>query len=137
MPKTSVSDLEAMFGPVISSYGSGQAVEDGVLVEAAPDQFGPAVLFTRGVFNAIWPAELLDAQELTDEPVKHADGRTYLQRAVPLIQDALMICKAKPTRNGAPEDLWTEGLEGNVTGREVWIQANDRGGITLMFPEDY
>ena len=51
---------------------------------------------------------------------------------IPLLQDALMICKAKPN-----DHLWTKGLEGNVTGKDVWIALNERGGITLMFPEDY
>ena len=112
----------------ISTYTVDQAIEDGILVEAAPDQFGPKVLVTRAVFDAVWPAELLD-QEIDVDP---KDGLTYLQKMIPLLQDALMICRANPN-----DHLWTNGLEGNVTGRDVWIALNERGGITLMFPEDY
>ena len=118
----------------ISTYTSDQAVDDGMLVEAAPKQFGPAVLFTRAVFDAVYPGSEDDPR---DNPLDE-HGRNYLQRAIPLIQDALLICKARPKHaDGSPEHLWTKGLEGNVTGREVWIGKNERGGITLMFPEDY
>ena len=44
----------------ISTYTSDQAIEDGILVEAAPMQFGPKLLVTRAVFNAVWPEALLD-----------------------------------------------------------------------------
>lgn len=116
----------------ISTYTADQAVDDGTLVEAAPTQYGPAVLFTRGVFEAAKPD---DSSGRDEQGIK--GERTYLQRAIPLIQDALMICKAQPNRDGEPEHLWTKGLEGNVTGQDVWIARNERGGITLMFPEDY
>ena len=112
-----MSDLTEMFGEPISTYTSTEAVDDGFIVVAAPDQYGDKTLFTRALFEAI---EAID------------DGRTYLQKAIPLIQDALMICKADPT-----DHLWTKGLEGNVTGKTVWIGLNELGGITLMFPEDY
>ncbi len=111
----------------IATYTADQAIEDGVLVVAAPDQFGPKLLVTRAVFNAVWPEALLDREADVDE-----DGRTYLQKMVPLLQDALMVCRANPN-----DHLWTNGLEGNVTGKDVWIALNERGGITLMFPEDY
>ncbi len=117
----------------ISTYTSDQAVADGVLVEAAPMQYGPAVMFTRGVFEAV--NSEVNSASLTTGTTEYQ--RDYLQRAIPLIQDALMMCKAQPNRDGEPEHLWTKGLEGNVTGRDVWIGRNERGGITLMFPEDY
>lgn len=122
-----MTDLTEIFGDPISVYTSDEAVDDGMLVEAAPDQYGPKILFTRAVFDAVWPPELVD-----NDDDRHPDGRTYLQRAIPLIQDALLICRGRPN-----DHLWTAGLEGNVTGRDVWIGLNERGGITLMFPEDY
>jgi len=42
-----------------------------------------------------------------------------------------MIVKANPD-----DYLWTDGLEGNVTGKMVWIGGNSSGGLTLMFPEE-
>ena len=51
----------------ISTYTADQAIDDGVLVEAAPEQFGPKVLVTRAVFNAVWPEALLDREADVDE----------------------------------------------------------------------
>ena len=110
---TSLSDD---FGEPISTYTDDQAIDDGFLVVAAPDQYGPKILLSRAVF------EVLDAD---------TDDQTYLQTVIPLIMDALMICRARPH-----DHLWTRGLDGNVTGRDVWIALNGLGGITLMFPED-
>ena len=105
------------YGEPISTYTDDQAIDDGFLVVAAPDQYGPKILLSRAVF------EVLDAD---------TDDQEYLQKVIPLIQDALMICRARPH-----DHLWTRGLDGNVTGRDVWIALNGRGGITLMFAEDY
>ncbi len=46
----------------IATYTADQAIDDGVLVVAAPEQFGPKLLVTRAVFDAVWPAELLDQE---------------------------------------------------------------------------
>ncbi len=113
-----MSKFQDQFDQPVSTYTSNQAVEDGFLVIAAPNGYGSSVLFTRAVFEAVDAAG--------------GDGRTYAQKAVPIIRDALMVCRSDPD-----EHLWTKGLEGNVTGREVWVSLNESGGITLMFPEDY
>lgn len=109
----------ADFGSPISSYTSRQAIADGVLVHPFPERF-PGCLLTIGVHAAI-------------ETVQ--DQRTYAQRAIPLLQDAALIVLAGLKRD-PDETLWTRGLYGNVTGREVWIGLNDLGGFTLMFPEE-
>ena len=120
-------EMTAIFGEPISTYEDKQAIEDGILVIAAPDQYGSAVLVTSAIFEAI---------------NENDDGRTYLQKMVPLLMDAVMVCKAQPkTKDGEPEYLWTgedgDALPGNVTGGRVWIGKNASGGITLMRPEDY
>ena len=139
---TTMTDMIETFGEPISMYTSDQAVDDGMLVEAAPDQFGTSLLVTRAVFDAVWPPELvLDALEPgepdTSRQPRHEDGRTYLQRMIPLLQDAAMIAQAHAKRHPRwGGEIITKGLEGNVTGQEVWIARNDRGGLTLMFPSD-
>lgn len=112
-------EMKETFGNVIYQYTSRQAIEDGVLVEPFPDKF-PGVLLTIGVHEAIV------------ENIADGLGRTYAQAVIPLLMDAVMVVKSKPR-----EHLWTKGLEGNVTGKKVWITINDLHGLTLMFPEEY
>ncbi len=106
-----------------------------MLVEASPETH-PNVLVTRAVYDRIvevegwtWvPAADGDGEELSCTPTG------YRQRVVPLLMDAAMIV----TGCTDPEEyLWTEGLEGNLTGKDLWIARNDAGGFTIMFPEDY
>jgi hypothetical protein len=111
-----MSEQEDLFGPVISTYTSEQAIEDGFLCQPYPNKF-PGWCFTAGVHAAI---------EAKD------DGRTYAQKAIPLLMDAAMIVRAQPG-----DHLYTKGLFGNVTDKEVWIGANELGGFTLMFPDEY
>ncbi|MCK4601055.1 MAG: hypothetical protein KAU28_01225 [Phycisphaerae bacterium] len=113
---SSPGDSESFWGEPISTYTSEQAEEDGVLVHPFPDRF-PNFFLTRSVHNAIESA---------------GDEHAYPQRAIPLIMDAVLIARARPN-----DHLWTKGLDGNVTGKTVWISRNERGGLTLMFPEDY
>jgi len=109
--------MSELFGEPIYSYTSRQAIEDGVLFEPFPDKF-PGALFTAGVHAAI-------------ERAIQGSQRTYAQAAIPLLMDAAMVCRAAPS-----EDLWTDGLHGNVTGSDVWIGRNDLGSFTIMFPEE-
>lgn len=106
-----------IFGEPIFTYTDEQAVEDGVLVHPFPRQF-PNVLLSNAIYEAIEAAP---------------GDRTFAQKAIPLIQDAIMIVNKGPR----DEYLWTKGLEGNVTNGEVWIARNGSKGITLMRPSDY
>lgn len=108
---------EEFFGETIYTYTSRDAIADGVLFEPFPSKF-PNVLFTAGVHAAI-------------EKAIEGSERTYAHAAIPFLMDAAMVIRAK--RN---ETLWTRGLEGNVTGAKVWIERNDIGGFTLMFPSE-
>lgn len=104
------------FGDPISTYGSDEAIEDGVLHHLYPKEF-PWLLVTDSVLRAI-------------EAVQ--DGRTDEQKVLPLFRDCVMLARSKPS-----DHLWTDGLVGNITGELVWVARNEKGGITVMFPEDY
>jgi hypothetical protein len=103
----------------IFEYTCENAVDDGTFVHPFPDKF-PWVLFTLSIHDAI-------------EQAIAGSERTYAQAAIPLIQDAVMIARKGPR----DEYLWSKGLEGNVTGGDVWITLNDKGGLTLMRPSDW
>ena len=52
--------------------------------------------------------------------------------------DVLFLDAALTIMPGDEEEhLWTDGLEGNVTGKTIWMARNELGGLTLMFPQDY
>ena len=74
-PPETDTGMEAFFGEPIVSYTSRDAIADGVLAEPFPDRF-PGWLFTTGVHEAI---------EGT------ADGRSYEQKAIPLLMDAALV----------------------------------------------
>ncbi len=99
----------------IFSYGSDQAIKDGVLHHPYPNRW-PWLLITNSV---------------------HADcanekGRTYDQALTPLLMDCIMEVKAKkPDHEDFPLIL-----EHTVAGT-VWIMPNENGGMTVMKPEDY
>jgi hypothetical protein len=98
---------------IIHSYGSDQAIQDGVLYHPYP---------TR------WPWLLVTQSIHTD--CKGQEGRTYDQCLMPLLMDCILAVKA------------TKGvefpvvLEGTVAGT-VWVMPNEKGGLTVMKPEDY
>jgi hypothetical protein len=114
------------FGEPISVYTSRQAIEDGILIEPSRETH-PNCLMTCAVYEHIRRRE-----EIPEDRSDEATALRWKQRVVPLLMDALMIIRANPD-----DYLWTNGLDGNLTGRELWIALNDIGGFTLMFPEDY
>jgi hypothetical protein len=99
--------------PIIHSYGSEEAIRDGVLVHPYPDRW-PNLLVTRSVHEACTGRE----------------GRTYDQTLMPLLMDCILTVKA----NGGGEPPLV--LEHTAAGT-VWIMPNDLGGMTVMKPEDY
>lgn len=121
--------------PVISSYSDEEAAADGILMDVT-DKLGiegGRWYVTSGIVEAI---------------NKKDDGRTFDQKLIPLVTDAIMLVNQylqKARDNGAETykdlieqgyTLVTEGLEGNVTDSEVWIGMNGSRGWTLMFPSD-
>jgi len=98
----------------IFEYGTDEAIKDGVLHHPYPARW-PWLLITNSI---------------------HADcenkGRTYDQALTPLLMDCIMAVKAKKP---AHEDFPLI-LESTVAGT-VWVMPNEKGGMTVMKPEDY
>jgi hypothetical protein len=101
------------FGEPIHSYTSDQAIEDGVLHHPYPDRW-PNLLITNSVHAAC----------------KNQQGRTYDQTLVPLLIDCVMAVQANRTKE--PPIV----LEYTAFGT-IWIMPNEKGGMTVMRPEDY
>lgn len=100
---------------IIFSYSADQAIKDGVLYHPYPTQW-PWLLITQSIHSVC----------------KDQEVRTYDQALKPLLVDCIMEVKAKkPTRDDFPIIL-----HGTVAD-EVWIMPNEKGGLTVMKPEDY
>ena len=121
---TSQSDNFWADADIIFTYTADQAVEDGVLVKPRPEAF-PNHLITNALHVAI--------KRITDEGDIMERDRRYARAIHVLFLDAALTS----TTGDVDEHLWTEGLEGNLTGETIWVARNDLGGLTLMFPEDY
>ncbi|MCH7720389.1 MAG: hypothetical protein IH988_05290 [Planctomycetes bacterium] len=102
---------------LIYSYTADQAVEDGVLVKPNPKAY-PNHLVTNALHHAI-------LEKVGEEGYERAIHVLFLDAALTIMP------------GDEEEHLWTDGLEGNVTGKTIWIARNELGGLTLMFPEDY
>lgn len=113
---------ESFFGDPVSVYTADRAIDDGMLVHPYPQKF-PNLLLTRSVHDAI------------DE---RDDGRTYDQKCIPFCQDVAMVWNDHVRKTKGRDGLYTgDQMAGNVTGHEVWIAANEKDGLTVMFPSDY
>lgn len=99
---------------VIFRYTLDQAIADGVLEHPYPKRF-PYLLITDTVSGMI-------------DQVCEADNRQREHVLLPLMHDCVMQFRAKP------DSLVV--LEHTAVGK-VWISPNDRGGLTIMKPEDY
>ena len=108
------SEMEEIFGPVISVYSTEQAVEDGYLHHPYPERW-PWLLITENV-----------AQACESDP-----NRSFDQACVPLLMDCIMQAQAK--KLGPDNDL--AELEHTVAGT-VWIRPNEKGGMTVMQPSE-
>lgn len=96
----------------IFSYTAEQAIEDGVLYHPYPTRW-PWLLVTQSVHT--------DCNGQT--------GRTYDQCLTPLLMDCIMAVQ------GGSRDFPVV-LEGTVAGT-IWVMPNEKGGLTVMKPEDY
>lgn len=109
--------IEDLFGEVCFSYGDDQAIEDGHLVHPYPELW-PWALVTRSVYDA--------CEEETGK------GRTLDQVLKPLMVDA--IRETQRMMKVDPRCDLVE-LEGTAAGT-VYVRPNERGGLTIMKPED-
>jgi hypothetical protein len=103
----------------ISVYTTEQAIDDGVLVHPYPERW-PWLLITDGVDGAC-------------EAVSKFDGRTYEQCLVPLLMDCIMQVQKLMRKHS--EGVSFAKLEHTVAGT-VFIKPNDKGGMTVMLPEE-
>ena len=98
---------------VIFRYTSEEAIEDGVLYHPFPHRW-PWLLITASIHSVC----------------NQQEGRTYEQALVPLLMDCIMEVQANQNGN----NFWT--LDNTVAGT-VWMALNEKGGFTVMKPEDY
>ncbi len=100
---------------VIFEYTCDQAIEDGVFVHFDPKRY-PYLLMTAGVFAQC-------------EETAKKSRRTIQQVVIPLFMDAVMAARlAKP---GTERIVLTDTAAGTV-----WVAHNEKGGITILNPED-
>ena len=103
----------------ISVYTTDQAIEDGYLIQPHPKDW-PWMLITSGVHEACKAAS-------------EFDGRTYQQCLIPLLVDCAMQVRRLMEEN--PGGVSFAKLEHTVAGT-VFIKPNDKGGMTVMLPEE-
>ena len=103
-----------MDDPIIHSYTSEDAINDGVLIHPFPKR---------------WPWLLITAT-VHEKCVGDNDGRTYEQKLVPLLMDCILAVQG---RKGKEPPIV---LEHTVAGT-VWVMPNEMGGMTVMTPRDY
>ena len=106
--------MEQLPENVIVSYTDAQALADGVLV---PVYAPPVNRVARAVFDHF--IQLMGSSDVTG-PVFDI---TPLKRVI----EAMVALKPD-------EDGWRCG---SYEGKELWLEPNVVGGLTLMFPEDY
>ena len=115
--------------PIISSYSTDEAIADGVLIH----------------FVSIAPGKWCVTQGVYAEVEKNAGpGRTPEQALHNLMSDVLAFIKAnrdevvKQAQDGIPLfcDDFAKWMEGNVTGKKLWLGGNETGGFTVIFPEE-
>jgi hypothetical protein len=104
-----------LFGDVIDEYTVEQAIEDGELIHPYPNRWR-WLLITRGIHEACTGKR----------------GRTYDQCLVPLLMDCIMLAQDSTRHQRQRPPLV---LEGTVAGT-VWVVPNDKGGMTVMWPEE-
>lgn len=119
--KSESMTLEDVFGPVISSYTSEEAVMDGVLVKTNDRTIS---LVTRGVF------------EKCVMPFTNEDEATRLVNDLPspaevmqkLVDRVKVVCAAKPA-----DDFYAVDIDA----WKFFVERNETGAFTLLFPDEH
>lgn len=113
---------EDFWGEPIYAYTTEQAIEDGVLVHFDVNRW-PWLLMTASVWADVVAAAVFD--EVAIEA-----------RAVPLMIDCVGVAQENDeslrTLNAGEPLVLKHTLAG-----DVWVMLNDKGGLTIMKPEDY
>jgi len=117
-----------LFGEVLSTYTSNQAVEDGFLVEIKSDRFPECNLMTRNLFDRL---------------EKIAFERN-LKRVFPIdtmyLINCMMLCGNKIYSEQDFKDDQDKNffvLPKTDEGIVVWFVRNEHGKLTAMLPEDH
>lgn len=118
-PEPAAETVEDFFGPAVFTYTCENAVDDGVLVHPYPEQY-PWLLVTATV-NEL-------AKTVAD--CRGAELKTVL---VPLMIDAVLAAR-RAIKSGKGSTLLV--LDHTAVGT-VWIAPNEKGGLTVMKPEDH
>lgn len=104
---------------LIFNYTVEQAIEDGELCHPFPDKW-PWFLLTNAIVTKL-------------ETIAEQRKVTLPQVMVPLMLDCAMAVRAAITKN--PMENFVK-LDHTAVGT-VWCRPNEKGGITVMLPEDY
>ena len=109
-----------LFGPVISQYSEDDAIADGALIHPYPQQW-PWLLVSVGIHA---------------DCSKGKHGRTYDQCLKPLLMDCIMAAQAAQAKSHKGKNVSLPlVLEGTISGT-VWIEPNNKGGMTVYKPEE-
>lgn len=98
---------------LVHRYGIEQAVADGVLIHPYEGRW-PWLLITPAIRHAC----------------ENQEGRSYDQCLIPFLHDCILQARL----NQDATNFWK--LEHTIAG-EVWIMKNEKGGLTVMTPEEY
>jgi hypothetical protein len=148
------------FGPVISSYTSEQAVDDGVLVAVTTKD-----MVTRQVFDFLsryaagaeqppdcWPIELMTWVRAAAMPREVAlkliaelgkDGaQAHFKKRIGDNRACSMAKGLIDVNLRQAQKVYDDNIGGGIWKHEAldrtfWLVPNELGGMTLMFPEDY
>jgi len=115
--------------PVIFSYTTENAIDDGVLVHVEAISPGKWCV-TQGVMAAVED--------------NAGEGRTPAQALHNMMSDVLAFVQAhkneviKQAQDGLPlfTTEFADWMAGNVTRKTLWLGGNETGGFTVMFPEE-
>lgn len=121
MSKRKRTTMQELFddAEVISQYTCEDAVNDGVLFHPYPDR-RPWLLISTNVNAACQPTE--------------SDNRTFDQKCIPLLNDCILAAQSPDANKKLQRDGHLT-LEHTVADT-VWIVPNDKGGMTVLQPEE-
>lgn len=115
---SNLTDLTEMFGGVIHKYTSYDGISDGFLHEVYPEKY-PKLLLSDDIVSAIQK--------------EASDMRSFDEICIALVLDIVMMSKAKKVQLMRGDFV---SLKYTVAG-DIWIRANDIGGLTAYTPQEH
>lgn len=129
--KNLVEELAEVFGPVISTYTSAQAEDDGLLVRTNDKDIN---YMTRAVYDREVEAKMPDPETVVKmNQIERAlnDAKRYTLFRGLVIAAKLEVMKIQ--RAKGCDCFYKIQLDG----QDFFVAQNETGAYTLMFPEDY